>query len=941
MRPPPRPTTRREHVRLVLRALTATLAVAALAAGVPEAAHAQPTAAPTSATGAPISTAPPGSSGERLPSGWRLEGGELVWRSAEPVGMGGALVEFRSGKRTLGVPTASADQRTFRLRLDGEQLGPAGDLQVVAGSRRLDAPGAGRTPNPRRSLTATEPHIPFPAGPVDPGVPGAYRTTSGEYALEPVRLPGYAVPVEMRATVVGPTDAPGERPLALFLHGRNATCYEPGKNRAGMQWPCTPGDKELPSYRGHLHDQELLASQGYVTISISANGINAQDGRTADFGAQARSSLVRQHLARWAQWSAHPRGAPEAVRATARADLSKVLLVGHSRGGEGVNRAALDSLSPPPAAEDGYRGPVDWRIRGTVMIGPTLFGQNPTPDVPSMTILPGCDGDVSDLQGQVYLDGTRGIGQGAALHSAVYVVGANHNFFNTQWTPGQAEGPAADDFRDEADPVCSTGAATRLTAAQQQKAGGTYIAAAARLFLAGDDGVRPLLDGSDRRAPSADPARVLTHAVGGNRTGAISPDAPLAVTNGRVCQQVTRDAARACMTASDAGQSPHFASWTVTDTDPGRNAITARWSAPGTPVRLTPERAFSLAGSEALALRVIVPPNTRGTLLDVALTDTSGKRVTLGQVTVDGLPGSTATVAHWAREVRVPLGAASSAGVDLKRTRSLELTPRSGSGALWLMDAWGWRPGTPAVHPVALPRVDIGRLTVQEGDSGSRTYRVPVQVTGKGSGVIKLAVQDPGTGRAAVRTVTVAAGRTTEVSLTVTGNSRYDNDRNHAVAAKAVRGAAVGSASGGVLVKNDDPMPTISVKPVADRVIEGQKLLWKVELSAPADTMVQTPFVIVPVGAGTELSTKDVGEEWLAGLGESPDPDRPLSENGSYLWVTVPKGRTSTEVAVPTLADARAEPEEVLRMQVKIYQEEGEWPDGPLLTGRVEDAVRR
>lgn len=70
----------------------------------------------------------------------------------------------------------------------------------------------------------------------------------------------------------------------------------------------------------------------------------------------------------------------------------------------------------------------------------------------------------------------------------------------------------------------------------------------------------------------------------------------------------------------------------------------------------------------------MVPPNTRGTRLDVALTDTSGKRVGLGQVTVDGLPGSDSTAAYWAREVRVPLKAAVSAGVDLKRAKSLELT---------------------------------------------------------------------------------------------------------------------------------------------------------------------------------------------------------------------------------------------------------------------------
>ena len=58
------------------------------------------------------------------------------------------------------------------------------------------------------------------------------------------------------------------------------------------------------------------------------------------------------------------------------------------------------------------------------------------------------------------------------------------------------------------------------------------------------------------------------------------------------------------------------------------------------------------------------------------------------------------------------------------------------------MDAWGWAPGTPAVKAAALPRVDIGRLTVEEGDSGTRTYHVPVQVSGHGAGTARFYVVD-------------------------------------------------------------------------------------------------------------------------------------------------------------------------------------------------------
>ncbi|HYQ70210.1 MAG TPA: hypothetical protein VET29_43625 [Actinophytocola sp.] len=74
-------------------------------------------------------------------------------------------------------------------------------------------------------------------------------------------------------------------------------------------------------------------------------------------------------------------------------------------------------------------------------------------------------------------------------------------FFNTEWTPGQSEAPSSDDFWLEDDPVCSAGTPVRLTAAAQQNVGATYIAAAARLFVAGDRRVLPLVDGTGVRAP--------------------------------------------------------------------------------------------------------------------------------------------------------------------------------------------------------------------------------------------------------------------------------------------------------------------------------------------------------------------------------------------------------------------------------------------------------
>ncbi|WP_425608606.1 hypothetical protein [Streptomyces albipurpureus] len=927
----------------VSRRVTAAVAVLALTVGLPGLAHASPGSTQAQRSTGLIASAPGNPDGQ-LPAGWRISGTgaerQLVWTSAKPVPVGNARIEFYAGDRLLGRPEPTKDQREFRLGLDGVRIGSADELKVLAAGRRLDAAGATRTPDARRSAPV-KPATPLPANPVDPGVPGKYRTVSGEYALNSVRLPGYPVPVEMQATVVSPTDAPGRRPVALFLHGRHFTCYDP-KGEITLSWPCETGLKPVPSYRGYLHDQKLLASQGYVTVSISANSINAQDAMLSDAGAQARSSLVRLHLARWAEWTRSPAKAPAAVRAGAPADLSRVLLVGHSRGGEGVNRAALDSRFKPPAAQDAHQGPVRWRIRGTVLIGPTIFGQNPAPDVPSVSILPGCDGDVSDLQGQMYVDATRGISRGNALQSAVYVVGANHNYFNTEWTPGQAEAPADDDFStgETPDPVCTPGAKSRLTATQQQTAGSTYIAAAAALFIGGDDRVRPLLDGSNLRAPSADPARVLTNAVGGNRTPVVVPDTSVSVSGGRVCSQLESNPIQGCLVGNSAGVSPHFAYWQVGN-EPGRHAVLMRWSKAGSAVRVTPARPVSLAGAESLALRVIVPPNTTGTQLDVTVTDKSGRRATLGRTTVDGLPGSNRTASYWAREVRVPMTAAIKAKLDLKQVKSLELTPRTKSGRAWLMDAWGWRPGTPAVQPAALPRVDLGELTVKEGNSGVRTYRVPVRVAGKGSGQVRLFITDQNTGKVTHRTVTVSASRPAiNVPITVKGNTRFGYDASYTALIKAVRGVAVGSYSGGVVVLDDDPMPKIKVTPLADRVTEGQPLKWRVTLSTRADAEIVAGFVIQPVSGGPELSTTDVDPQWLDNnFGARPTPERPISQAVEEPWLSagVPPGQLTTEVSVPTRTDGVSEPEESLRMQLFSFDEAWEPLPGSIFTGKVKD----
>jgi hypothetical protein len=772
---------------------------------------------------------------------------------------------------------------------------------------------------PATAVTAGPP-VP-PANAVDPGTPGAFGTVEGEYDLPGVSLPQLAEAVEMRALVIAPKGGTTKRPLAVFLHGRQDACYTPGQNEFQAGWPCPDGSRPVPSHRGFRSAQQLLASQGFLTVSIAANGVNAQDGLD-DAGAQARSSLVRLHLGKWADWAGTgAKKAPAIVRQAAPADLSRVMLIGHSRGGEGVNRAVMDSLTPPPPGVDGYHDKVRWTIRGFVGIGPTDGGQNPVPDVPSMIMMGGCDDDAT-LAGQLYVDGTRGMSTGRALHSALYVVGANHNFWNSEWTPGQSAAPSDDDWSDAEDPVCGPGRPTRLTADQQQRVGGTYLAAAAKVFLTGDDAVLPLIDGSGVSAPSAGPVRVLSHAIGAARTPVIIPDPALHVAGGSLCDQVNDDESKACLPyrEDDGYGSPHFTGLNYMAVEPGRWAVRIN---PGKPAVLTPHRSADVRGE--LAMRLIVPPNTTGNTFGIAVTDRSGRRVDLGEVSVDGLPGTKKTFSHWAREVRVPLR-------DVSSIATLEIHPR-GSATGWLLDAWGYQPGTPDPRTRALPRVDVGTVRVKEGDSGTTTVDLPLTVTGSGSGQVRVFLNN--------KTSTVVSVRPGDHRLTVPfsvpANERFGEDTYVVVHAKAIRGLVVGNYFQLSVIENDDPPPTVEVDPVSS-VTEGAALRWQIRLSEPADTPVCLDGKVTPPGDAPELSTTDVDPQWLAGEEITPEPARPLSTADTFVYTCVESGRLTGALEIPTVADDVTEAAQQVRIEGKI--ELGSRTLTQTLTGHVIDRQR-
>ena len=757
----------------------------------------------------------------------------------------------------------------------------------------------------------------------DPGVPGPHPVVTGEYTLPSLPVDGLDEPVEVKALVAAPELAPGRLPVVLFLHGQYPTCSSgPAKDDSTFALPCDEGYEPTLSYRGFLPYQRLLASQGFLTVSIAADALNAQDGYAPEGGAPGRSALIRHHLTHLARWAAGGDGEPDILRRVPAPDLSRVVLAGHSRGGDGVNRALLDSLSA---------GVRDWRIRGLILLGTTSFGHNPVAGVPSMSILPGCDGDAVRLEGQVYVDGTRGVGDGRALHSAVYLAGANHNWFNTEWTPGQTHGSAWDDFSSaEPDPVCTPGTAPgRLTAREQQAAGATYIAAAARLFGRGDAAVRPLIDGSGATVPSAGRAMVRTHAIGGGRTPLLVPDPAVTADGARICRLADADPATSCGLPDG---SPHGAAVARMTTEPGRYGAALRWTGSHGTARLRPPAPVSLAGAEAVAMRVVVPANSTGTRLSVAVTDTRGRRAELGEARLDGLPGSATTYAAWAQEVRLPLGAAA----RLAAVAELEITARGSAGQAWLLDAWGWRPALPEPRADAPTRVDLHTAVVEEGDDGKRPLTVPVTVTGTAEGTVWLGVVDLDDARQFSAQARVRPGdQRIELPVTVTGNRRFQHDHRYVVQAWPARGTVVGSYRASVVLHDDDPLPAVTITPPAARVTEGGELRWTLTLSEPIEEEL-TLTVSRGERGDDELSTLDVDPDWLAAERVTPQPERSLAAAWLHS-MTIRPGEVTASVTVPTIADDVAEPAEHLRLRLSAALSDGSDPIVGELTGTVTD----
>nr|WP_052478079.1 hypothetical protein [Kibdelosporangium sp. MJ126-NF4]CEL15913.1 putative secreted protein [Kibdelosporangium sp. MJ126-NF4]CTQ93837.1 putative secreted protein [Kibdelosporangium sp. MJ126-NF4] len=301
---------------------------------------------------------------------------------------------------------------------------------------------------------------------------------------------------EVRAVVHHPRRLTGKLPLIVMAHGSWWACDV----QAADTWPCPAGSRPFPSYRGYDYLGAELASRGFVVVSISVDAINMT---SFDYGDRAR--LINEHLRLWQQLAATgggplagrftdpDTGRPVAASFKGHVDMTRVGTLGHSRGGKGVMWQASDK----------HRGewPAGVRVRAVLGLAPVKFdwpdgdhSDTLSTTVPFTAVTSSCDGAVGEA-GQQYLDDIKGVN--TVTDFTVSLRNANHNYFNTNWTPPFQFG--------EDDSTCP---AQELTPAQQQRALTAYAVAFYRYELYGDISGLPTLTGHRPLPGATSTARV-------------------------------------------------------------------------------------------------------------------------------------------------------------------------------------------------------------------------------------------------------------------------------------------------------------------------------------------------------------------------------------------------------------------------------------------------
>ena len=204
-------------------------------------------------------------------------------------------------------------------------------------------------------------------------------------------------------------EGPGPFPLVLVVHGNH-----------------NPEDYSDPGY-GYLG--ELLASRGFILVSIDENFINGLQGEN-----DGRAWLLLKHLEAWKRFN-DSTSSP----LYHRVDLNNIALMGHSRGGEAAPLAATFNKMRFYPDDAKQKLGFNFAIKSIVSIAPVdgqykAAGQfTPLENVNYLVIHGSHDGDVSSFHGLRQFERLRFTDGKPWFKSAFYMYRANHGQWNSVW----------------------------------------------------------------------------------------------------------------------------------------------------------------------------------------------------------------------------------------------------------------------------------------------------------------------------------------------------------------------------------------------------------------------------------------------------------------------------------------------------------------------------
>jgi dienelactone hydrolase len=209
-------------------------------------------------------------------------------------------------------------------------------------------------------------------------------------------------------------EGPGPFPLVLIVHGNHEM-----------------SDFSDP---GYAYLGELLASRGFILASVDENFLNGGLFHEPPKQQAVRGWLVLEHLKFWQEWN-RTAGNPF----NGKVDMTRIALMGHSRGGEAAATAALFNRMKYDPENANIRFDYGFSIKAVIAIAPADGQYKPAgqhrwiEDVSYLTLQGAHDADVSSFMGSRQWDHVRYTQPGPWFKAEIYAYRANHGQFNTVW----------------------------------------------------------------------------------------------------------------------------------------------------------------------------------------------------------------------------------------------------------------------------------------------------------------------------------------------------------------------------------------------------------------------------------------------------------------------------------------------------------------------------